>query len=368
MCQRIHCITVALITVALMLALLWPHETTAKFPRINTVDCDSTLLDLRDSGDYSIAPMGADGTPDVDKSLSADLLSAEFQFMCLTDSFVVRSMFTEFSSNGEQLRLAHWCYDRCVCVGADTQYACNWTLRDLHDRSTTRPFMVRLGDTLRFFRSIYWYDRFTDELESRRFSRDATWSYSVDLVDVQSGQNIQQLDTMSIRHLGETDHACRYSWFPAASIVSRVVDHSVIPDGLTPRQTCIRVRVYLDGEDAHSIHRCDQVGFLQSSSTLKSIGWADYSERVAELEACYNSVECGMDVRSVDSKAISVAVGLGNSPSGHISIADVFGSVVYTTSVVPSEEAIQVSLSSGFYILTYHSGGAVLCTKKVYVE
>lgn len=30
MCQRIHCITVALITVALMLALLWPHETTAQ--------------------------------------------------------------------------------------------------------------------------------------------------------------------------------------------------------------------------------------------------------------------------------------------------------------------------------------------------
>ena len=75
-----------------------------------------------------------------------------------------------------------------------------------------------------------------------------------------------------------------------------------------------------------------------------------------------------MDVRSVDSKGISVAVRLGSSPSGHISIADVFGRVVYTASVVPSKQSIQVSLPSGFYILTYHSGGAVLCTRKVYVE
>lgn len=352
----------------IVLLLLLTAQTTAQIPRINTVDCDSTLLDLRDSGDYSIAPMGADGTPDVDKSLSADLLSAEFQFMCLTDSFVVRSMFTEFSSNGEQLRLAHWCYDRCVCVGADTQYACNWTLRDLHDRSTTRPFMVRLGDTLRFFRSIYWYDRFTDELESRRFSSDATWSYSVDLVDIQSGQNIQQLDTMSIRHLGETDHACRYSWFPAASIVSRVVDHSVIPDGLTPRQTCIRVRVYLDGEDAHSIHRCDQVGFLQSSSTLQSIGWAHYSESVAELELCNKSKDCGLNVQVLPSQAISIALNTSTQQPDRISIADVYGNVVFTRAATLSDEIVNVNLSSGLYIVSSYRDGTVLCTNKVYVK
>lgn len=271
MCQRFHCIIVAL-----MLSLLWPHETTAQSldSAQPTSDCDSTVQDVRDPRLFRVAPLGIDGQPELEKALPASAASPEFHFICLTDSFVVRSMFTEFSRNGEHLSLAHWCMQRQVSVG-------DWTLQELHDRSSTRGFSAKRGDTLRFFRSVYCYDRLTEDMEHQRFSQGVTWSYSVWVVDAHTGERLQQLDTMMLQYDATTGAACGYIPLPVAAMVETVVTKP-----MTDRSVCIRMFLMCSGTAVERIDRWDDLGIQRSQTTLGSSGWQDYIKATEDLRRC----------------------------------------------------------------------------------
>lgn len=92
---------------------------------------------------------------------------------------------TNVQHNGERVYLDDWCYDQALVDAPDV----------ISQRSRTKPFTVKAGDDISFFRELIWWNYFEDPL---LYYAEEDWEYAVVLEDAMSGEHLATIDKIFV--------------------------------------------------------------------------------------------------------------------------------------------------------------------------
>lgn len=332
---------------------------------VTHAQCDSLSQAMLYSDSLTItAPMNPDGSLDMANALpnAAAAMTAFYLFEYSTDSAHVKMEFSEFMSNGRKLFLDNWCKDRVVNWDYTNNVAAmNWTESDMRANSKTREFDVIAGDTLQFFRTIWWEDRLQNGVSYDRYVNPNPLSYCVELYDATTGARIAKMDTMLLSPTTPTRQPCIYSWYPMLSRVRMVVPGSVTTS--TPAR--IRIGIHTYPLNTQPVVRLDYFDFARSQFILSNATWLAYNTNVEANLGCPVS-SCDVMAAGLSGPSRISLVVASPTSLDYIGIYSPNGQQVWGTAF-PVANPVQINLSPGLYIVVGIDGGQAVCTRKVVV-
>ncbi len=296
------------------------------------------------------------GQPDTANPVDVRYWGPQERFEYQSDSMRFRIHVGEIALNRRGVFLANWSFGQCLNWNDSTQDAqVQYTNEQLSKRSTTYFFPISSGDTVSFYRSIYWSNKF------KRGPAPTTWVgpdnmyYSVEVVDSATLSRIALLDTFEM--LATTNTPGRnpsfFTWYPLASRVQWVAPSAVG----TGRKVLVRVNVRTAGSENRLFFRSDIYARHHSFSDLGHPGWTAF------MDAAYAS-----NVRSTTNCGIVVATVQGGvnihttAQTDQLRVVDLTGATFWEGPAATSEQPQHVPLIPGRYIAVRLVNGVVVCT------
>ncbi len=329
-----------------------------------SAQCDSLAQAVEDTSGYIMAPMLTDSTIDSSAALPLNALVPRYSFDYGGDSVHVKLDFSEFLLNRKKLYLDYWCRDRVVTINPVTnEPTWEWSDSVLRARSRTRVFDVVAGDTIQFFRFVYWADRLLDQITYVRYINPSPLSYSIRLHEASNGNPILLLDTMYFAPTTVSKRPCIFSWFPLTSRVRTIVPSAI----MDTTEVYVSVQLFTQPNNPFPIVRSDKLDIGMSPQILSNIQWMAYSDSVQANLDCTGAPDC--DVSAYDlSNPPRIQVTL-TTPSAltSISIVTIHGIEVWSGALPLASNPYHMNISPGLYIVVGKENGIVQCTRKVYV-
>jgi len=322
--------------------------------------CDSTRQFLHPN--VKVYPKGPSGI-DTTAWLSPGDFVTQMHFETQSDSSITRFVFEAFTSNGRRVWLNNWCDGRTWNWNDSTQlYINELTNAQLSERTHTAYMPIIAGDTLGFYRHIYWLRRGPSTGSLAKYISNDIVSYSVELVKQTTGQRIALLDTFRISQSGVSS-PCVYTWYPLASRIRYTVP-SHISDTV---YACIRINVHTDGATNDTFTRGDIFGTRNSKRFLNNPYFENFMTTVNTDNVCGASAgNCGMTITNGTAGSIAAAV----SSSGIVQVKafSQSGYAVATASVTSWPNTYTLTTGAGLFIVCgFNTAGDVLCTSTVLV-
>ena len=302
-----------------------------------------------------------DGTLDKTNYVLSNELTPYYYYEYQQDSATVTYRIGEFSWNNNWLHL-EWCDQKSYNFDVQGDSArWDYTNAQLSAISRTHTFSVGGGDTLGFYREMFWYDKTTSSFNANHYSSADDLAFSVELVDANNGQRVMLLDSMSLQSSGSST-PCMYVLRPVIARIGHVV-----PSNVSSFDGYVRVNLYSSNSTDNAFIRTDDLTLALSKSHLDDAGWKQYASNVAAANNCNQSCSFGVSSQS-SPRQIQVTVNTGQTAVDRIDVVDINGNLVQSTSL-PTTSPFTVSLgSSGIYIVPGYKNGAVVCTQLVTVQ
>lgn len=157
-----------------------------------------------------------------------------------------RTMYSigEFKRNSEKLPLANWCY-RNVIRSADPA--------TLGDTSRTEPFYVVTGDTISYYRELYWLHD-ADGFNLNSYHALDTLDYVVELVDDSTGLRLTTLDSIGLQRETGKGTGLFYGTGNSAAIVQYIT-----PSLYNQKTVFLRLKLYARGTGLYNMIRFDRM-------------------------------------------------------------------------------------------------------------
>lgn len=333
------------------------------FPAVPAfAQCDSSFQFYRpDAKIYPLGPNGADTTVPIDPRI----WTAQWHFETQSDSTVTKLVFDDFLSNGRRIWLDSWCRGKVWnWNGATEQYFNEVSNAQLSNLSRTAYMPVIAGDTIGFFRHIYWIKRGgAANVPLSKYVSDDAVSYSVELVRQSNGQRMALLDTFRISQSGASS-PCVYSVYPLASKV-----RYVIPSTTTDTVfACIRVNVFTDGGSNDTFTRGDVFSTARVRIFLNNPTFENFMSIVNADNACVASAgSCGMAVTNGTTGTVNADV--SSNDIVQVKAFSQQGGLVSDAAVTSWPSTKALATGSGLFIVCgINSAGAVVCTSTMMVQ
>ncbi len=311
--------------------------------------------------DARIYPTTADG-PDTSHPIDPRIYTAQWHFETQSDSTTTHIIVDDFIGNGRRIWMHNWCRDKVWNWNKVTkQYFVEISNAGMSEMSRTSYMPIVAGDTIGFFRCIYWGSRSATEPRFRYVSDDVV-SYSAELVRQTTGQRLALLDTFRISQNGAST-PCFHARYPLASKV-----RYVIPSHITDTiHACIRINVHTNGASNDTFSRSDVFSTARVRLFLDNAYFENFMSTVNTENACGASpVNCG----------VTIANGTAGTINAMISSNTVALVKAYSQQGLPVAEAAITSWPST-KTLTTNSGlfmvcglddtGTIICTSMVMV-
>ncbi len=324
--------------------------------------CDSSFQFYRpDAEIYPLTPNGRDTNNRIDPRI----WTAQWHFETQSDSTVTKIVFDDFLSNGRRIWLDSWCREKVWNWNKTTQqYFNEVTNAQLSALSRTAYMPVIAGDTIGFFRYVYWIKRGgAANVPLSKYVSDDVVSYSVELVRQSNGQRMALLGTFRISQSGASS-PCVYSIYPLASKV-----RYIIPLHITDTVfACIRVNVFTSGGSNDPFTRGDVFSTARVRIFLNNPYFENFMAVVDANNACRaSSGNCGMAVTNGATGTVNAVV----SSNGIVQVK------VFSQQGVPVVDASVTSwpstktLATGvglFIVCGIDSAGDIVCTSTMMVQ
>lgn len=322
--------------------------------------CDSTRQFLHPNAKFY--PKGSSGI-DTTSWLGPGDFVTQMHFETQSDSSITRFVFEAFTSNGRRVWLNNWCDGKTWNWNDSTQqYVNELTNAQLSANTHTAYMPIIAGDTLGFYRHIYWLRRGPSTGSLAKYISDDIVSYSVELVKQTTGQRIALLDTFRISQSGVSS-PCVNTWYPLASKI-----RYVIPSHITDTvYACIRINVRTDGATSDTFTRGDIFGTRNSKRFLNNPYFENFMTTVNTDNVCGASTgTCGMAVTNGVSGTINAAV--SSTSITQVKAFSQSGYTVTTTSVTSWPSTCTLATGAGLFIVCgLNASGGILCTSTVLV-
>jgi hypothetical protein len=341
-------VSIRLWMLVIMFVTLTPHSQAAVHL---TCGPDSTIQTPRSR--TRIYNMDANGKTDHARPVDVRNWGPQERFEYQSDSMRLRIHVGEIALNGRHQPLANWSFGQNLNWSDSLQdRELQYTNEQLSQRSTTYFFPISSGDTVSFYRSIYW------SRISQRGPAPTVWIgpdnmyYSVELVDSATLSRIALIDTFEM--LATTNTPGRnpsfFSWYPLASRV-----HWVAPAGIgTGRKALVRVNVRTAGSANHVFFRSDIYAGHQSFRDLGNAGWTAF------MDAANAS-----NVRSMTSGGIVVARVPGGvdlhctTAADLVRVVDLTGATFWEGPAPSPAQPQHIPLAPGRYVACASQDGAM---------
>lgn len=194
-------------------------------------------------------------------SIASNDVSAAYSFEMAYDSaFVISYDFAECRRNSGRLKLRNWLDNRMVNANA----------RLLNFNSGTDTFTLHTGDTLSFYRNLFWKDLLTGEQDTANYYALDSLDYTVELVRVSDSVRIATLDTIGILSNIVVGPPLIHGTHPLMTTVQYVVPAS--SDGV---KAFIRILLFHRGNGAHWFTRMDHIT-IGLSARLNDSDWQHF--------------------------------------------------------------------------------------------
>lgn len=301
-----------------------------------------------------------DSTVDYGNVVYGNVIVPYYNFDYQQDSCRTKFRIGEFALNSNWIHL-YWC-DQKVYNFDEQGDSARWdyTNAQLSAISRTRTFSVSSGDTLGFFREMFWFDNATNSYNPSRIDSDDELYFSVELVNASNGARVMLLDTLSLASSSGTT-PCIFMWRP---VVARI--GFIVPGSVGTINAYIRVNVSSNGVSGSRFMRYDDMTIVKSSEHLSDADWKTYVANVASANNCSQS--CTYSPSGFASpKRIQVAVNGGQTAVDQIDVIDLSGNLMNSTAL-PTSSPYSVSIvQTGLYIVVGYKNGSFVCSKLVYV-
>jgi len=300
---------------------------------------------------------------DTTHSLDPRIFVAQWHFETQSDSTVTRFVFEDFVNNGRRIWLNNWCEDKTWNWNEATQqYFNEVTNAQLSNLTHTTYMPVLAGDTVGFYRHIYWLERGSSGGSIAKYVSGDIVSYAVELVRRDNGQRMALLDTFRISQSGVSS-PCVYMWYPLASKVRYIIP-SVITDTV---YACVRVNVYTTGSDNDVFSRSDLFNTLNARVFLNNPYFENFMSIVNAENVCgASSGNCGMTVSSGTSGNVNTTV--SSSSIAEVRVFSQSGYLIARTPIVSWPSTKDLSTGAGLFIVCgVNASGGILCTSTVVV-
>lgn len=333
----------------LFLALLAVHS---------NAQCDS-LRQVQMSNDTMFA-VNQDGTLDRANFVLSNELTPYYYYEYQQDSVTVTLRIGEFSWNSNWIHL-EWCDQKQYNfdVQADTA-RWDYTNAQLSAISRTQNFTVQGGDTLGFYRELFWYDKTSSSFNANHFVSDDDLAYSVELVNASNEQRVMLLDSISLKS-SSTQTPCMFLLRPVIARIGHVV-----PSNTSTFDGYLRVNVYSSNSTDNAFIRMDDLTLALSKAHLVDAGWKQYAQNVETANNCHQT--CTFTVSAQASpKQIHIAINNGQNAVDRVDVVDINGNLIQST-ILPTTSPFTVGVSSpGIYIVPGYKNGGIVCTQLVAV-
>lgn len=301
-----------------------------------------------------------DGTMDRNNIVLSNELAPYFSFDYQQDSCRIKFRIGEFSWNHNWIHL-QWCDGKVYNfdpVGDSARW--DYTNAQLSAISRTRTFQIQSGDTVGFFRELFWFDNATNSYNPNRIRSDDDLFFSVELVNAANGARVMLLDTLSLRSSDGTN-PCLYMWRPVVARVGHIV-----PGSVGTIDAYIRVNLANTGSSGSRFMRYDNMRLALSPTHLTESGWNSYVAHVASANNCTQS--CTFTVSALSSpRRIQVAISGGQTAVDRIDVVDINGNVLSTTPLPTTSPYTAGIPSTGLYVVPGYKNGSVVCTQLIFI-
>ena len=297
---------------------------------------------------------------DGDDTTDPDFVNGSYDFAMVYDSTcTITYQFTEAQHSGHGLKLLHWILGRSINARED----------DLSFNSRTEDFTIVTGDTVNFFRQLYWANPITQmQNHINYFSRD-TLLYVVELVRASDSTRILSLDTLGMLPRAKLG-APRV--LPGQPLMAQI--RYVVPQSLNGLKVFMRVRVYARGSGEYYFTRTDQFT-IHMSKLLQVPGvveWTEYAVQSGLAKDVHGEDMSGMKVMTIEQQEKTATIQLRASDIGPVSVEvhDARGERVGTLYNGMLDEARTLThrfTSSGAYIITVLRSGVAIQSEKIII-
>jgi hypothetical protein len=324
--------------------------------------CDSTFQAISDA-DYGWGSLDEEGNPDTLDIESLALAGPEYTFFTASDSSKIRFQIGEFMLNRRKMFLAHWCLGRTINWSDSLNSPIHeWTPQQLRERTMTRDVVVNPGDTIQFYRAVWWIDRLHNAVVAYRYINPDAVSYSA-VLEYGNGQRIALIDSM---HFAATTHnrrPCISSWYPMLSRVRAIVP-ATVDSGSVVR---VRINMYHHGTPATPFVRNDIYDAMESAMHLTDPTWRAWNDSVLAAIDCAQHFAC--DISATSSSSPSRITISASSPTAltNVQIVRTSGATVWSSAVPMTNNPLDVHVEPGLYIVVATSNGVTQCTRKIVV-
>ncbi|MCO6465557.1 MAG: T9SS type A sorting domain-containing protein [Bradyrhizobiaceae bacterium] len=264
--------------------------------------------------------------------------------------------------NSRWVYLETWCHDKQYNFDVQGDSArWDYTNAELSNISRTKTFALAPSDTVSFYREYFWLDKTTNSYNTSKFVSSNSISVVVELVNAENGLRLTLLDSMHIASTG-SNQPCVVSWKPAIARIARQA--TSIEDTVS---AYMQVRVATGGSNAGTFMRYDMLRTSFSKTHLADAGWQDYARNVAEDNNCSQSCTFLAEPLA-NPRGIQVSIAPGQTAVDALTIFDINGNVLNTTTL-PTSSPYTVSVtSSGVYVVVGFKAGSPICTVVTYVQ
>lgn len=216
-------------------------------PRLGIAQCPQPF-----EGTYSIMP----GSTDTIRSTSA-----YFTFLMPYSNCHVYYMIGEFKKNQQNLMLSAWCNGKILNDLSTTQYA---------DSNSTQSFIVRSGDTLSFYRELWWINPANQHQLPNGYSADDNIDYAVELIQHSTGQRLALIDSLGVL----SAIAPTIPDFHGNNTIMAKIQY-VVPITMDSIRVRMRTLPYAVGNGQYYFQRTDAIG-VDLSARLQDSLWISY--------------------------------------------------------------------------------------------
>ena len=339
----------------------------ALLPQVNvngqcTGQCDSLIQAVGTTTGLSAAYLQADTTFN-NEQVPTTSFGPSFRFEYESDSSHLCLRVSEFGLNRHQLYLSNWCNNQTINFDSYNEVPiANWTQTELNNRSTTTFFKVQAGDTVSFFKELWFFRLGTSGAVHAYYKNSSVLSYSIELVDSASRVRLLLLDTCRFDTTRVSRRPCIFSWYP---MYARV--RAVVPSLLGGSTVFLRCNTYATGNGALPWVRNDAMTMNLSNRLLSLPGILDYCDSVEVNIECSTTQACEFTVGTTQSPSgLSITVTPQNTLDA-ISVVGLDGEVYWSANLPLQSNPSTLPLNHGLYVVVGLKNGQVLCTKKVTV-
>lgn len=301
---------------------------------------------------------------EVGDTTSPNLVWPLYEFHMLYDSCRAIYTFTELKNAGARIELDNWDY---------LEFKTSFDSQPLSQLSCSRPFVVRVGDTLSFYREFAWFSSHTGNQKADNYFSEDDLEFVVRLKKTGTKTVLATLDSLGVYSRVPSGVPYIYGNGPAYYVVQYVV-----PAAYHNTEVYVDVDVSANGTGEYFPARRDDIGINLSAAVLNPC-WSPFFEQYGGAAASKHVGErASAQLLSVLSHTLDPSSRMarisidGTDLVGRplsLSIYRIDGTQVFVSSWIGGEERElrHVFAASGSYVVALSSGSELLGSEKMYV-